>query len=294
MNRAIVREQSHNMPHNISRNMPNSTKTLFLHIPKTAGTTFYDCLKKIYGKRRIVEFHGIPKNTIDDFRTNIYNPRMSDISCIKGHMYFGLHQYLNEPSRYITFMRNPVKRVISLYRYLRQSKHHKQHALAANKSLAEFTVACTLHNNGQTRFLAGGKLLDSPEILLDRAKENLKYHFSVIGLTERFDESLVLFKQSLNWAAYPTYTRENISGKRESNIVDAETLSLIEQHNAVDILLYQYAETLFKQQIQQFSGDFASELEGFRQKQIGFSRLNHFYSTSRSIYLGIRNKIAGL
>ncbi|NJM99220.1 MAG: sulfotransferase family protein [Phormidesmis sp. RL_2_1] len=179
---------------------------------------------------------------------------MSDIACIKGHMYFGLHQYLNEPSRYITFIRNPVKRVISLYRYLRQSTHHKQHTLAANKSLAEFVVDCSLHNNGQTRFLAGGKLLDSPELLLARAQENLHNHFTVVGLTERFDESLVLFKQHLNWANFPTYTQENVSDKGKSNMVDGKTLALIEKYNAADILLYQYAETLFEQQIQQFCG----------------------------------------
>lgn len=220
--------------------MSANSKVLFLHIPKTAGTTFYDCLKQAYGKNKIVEFHGAPERSIEGFRTEIYDSRKSEIACIKDHMYFGLHYYLDEPSQYITFLRDPVKRIISLYRYLQQSLNHKQHQLAANKTLDEFAVSCQLHKNGQTRFLAGSNLVDPEDVLLARAQENLRNNFTVVGLTERFDESLVLMKEHLNWAQFPTYVQENISTKgRTHQTIDPETLLLIEQHNAADIKLYQ-------------------------------------------------------
>lgn len=272
--------------------MPDKHKVLFLHIPKTAGTTFYDCLKQTYGKRRIAEFHGVPKNSIEDFYVDIYNPQKSEIACIKGHMYFGLHHYLDEASQYITFMRDPVKRIISLYRYLQQSPNHKQHEVAANKSLSEFAVDCHLHKNGQTRFLAGGNITDSEDALLARAQENLKNNFAVVGLTERFDESLVLMKNYLNWPQFPTYVQENISKKESAKqSIEPETLLLIEQHNAADIKLYQYAKTLFDQKIDAFTGDFRSELATFNKVQLSNKSSRQLYSTSRALYIGAKNKL---
>ena len=273
----------------------NPAKVLFLHIPKTAGTSFYDCLKQAYGKQNIAEFHGIPEQSITAFRQQIDSARMANIACIKGHMYFGMHQYLSEPSRYITFMRDPVKRMISLYNYLRQSTNHKQHKLATDRSLERFMADCPFHCNGQTCFLAGGNSADSDDVLLTRAKENLTNHFAVVGLTERFDESLVLLKQQLGWKLFPTYIRENTSGRRRTTqAVSPEMRLIIERYSALDIELYKYGQVLFDRQVEQFSGDFKAELEAFYQRQRASAPFDQMYSTSRSLYLSSKKKLGGL
>ena len=58
-------------------------------------------------------------------------------------------------------------------------------------------------NNGQTRLLSGKEhgyeFGNTPEELLTLSIENIENHFSLVGLVERFDESLLLMKKILGY-----------------------------------------------------------------------------------------------
>ena len=55
-------------------------------------------------------------------------------------------------------------------------------------------------HNLQCRLIAGGKdTAIADERLLDTAKENLTKSFSVVGISEQFEESLMLIATTFNW-----------------------------------------------------------------------------------------------
>jgi hypothetical protein len=106
--------------------------------------------------------------------------------------------------------------------------------------------------NLQTRMVAGEEWNDPTKKLADRAalaraKENLQNHF-VVGLTEEFDASLRLMSQRFGWNV-KSYIKKNVTRQKPRNdTLDAETLGLLREANALDIELYQFARELFDAQ----------------------------------------------
>ena len=103
--------------------------------------------------------------------------------------------------------------------------------------------------NLQTRWVSGCVDFDSvippyenlPANALDLAKENIENFFSVCGLIERFDESLLLMQKILGWKNV-YYMRRNV-GKRQASKdqLPRATLRLIEKHEEKDLELFEYA-----------------------------------------------------
>ena len=104
--------------------------------------------------------------------------------------------------------RDPVKREISQYHYVRRSPDHKDYHKAKNQTLEEFVLATK--GNLQTRLIYGlsDTKIQNGDEMLDIAKQHLNSHFSAVGLVERFDESLVLFQDTFGWHT-PVYVKQN-------------------------------------------------------------------------------------
>ena len=95
------------------------------------------------------------------------------------------------------------------------------------------------------------------------AKQNLREHFAVVGLVERFDESLLLLKQAFGWRNV-YYMRHNVTQDRpRQGELPAETLELIRQHNQLAMELHHFARTLFETQLKQSGLDLPAELDRF-------------------------------
>jgi hypothetical protein len=86
---------------------------------------------------------------------------------------------------------------------------------------------------------------------LEIAKKNLRDHFSVVGLSERFDETLILIKRKFGWRL-PCYVKVNVTKNRPSKgSLSDSTLELLQEHTVLDEQLYKYAQDLFRQQIKE-------------------------------------------
>src|ERR687884_324937 len=103
------------------------------------------------------------------------------------------------PSTYITLVREPVARPISQYRHVLRTKHHRLHdAAVSGPSPAR---AVRLRRGGARGRQPPGRALardastpsgQCSDAVLEAALRNLAHHVSVAGLTERFDETLVV------------------------------------------------------------------------------------------------------
>ncbi len=256
--------------------MNNKSECLiFLHIPKTAGSTFHTILSSRYCK----------KNTYNVFGSRYSEPEIKQfielsleskkhIRLLKGHMPFGLHKYINLKGRYISILRDPAERVISQYYYIKKNSYNPLHAQVegGNMSIKKFVSSGISigMNNGQCRFLNGD--LDAYGFnecnagLLDQVKKNINEHFLWLGVTERFDESILLLSKLMGWKKLPCYIRSNVSNIRKpKRKIGCEDMSVIEQFNSLDIQLYKYVNKLLDKQIAKIDG-FNEELILYKEK----------------------------
>lgn len=224
---------------------------LFLHIPKTGGTTFNTALKWVYG----------PKNCHTIREDRAMNPErwfeatsraeLENFSLVSGHFPFGLGDYLKTGHRYFTILRDPVPRTISRYY---QWKLGYPKSKAAQMSLATFGESrqCNL----QTGMISGKDVSKDPNQALHLAKKRLLEDFAAFGITERYDESLILIRRNMGWTKLPFYVRgKQTKGKRPGlSEISASTIETIRAANALDVKLYKFATEHFDAMYRSESG----------------------------------------
>ena len=254
---------------------------IFLHIPKAAGTTLHTIIQRQYSSDVIFDIDGSNvQKSIHEF-CSLPQVERQKIRCLKGHMPFGLHRYLSAPVSYITMLRDPVDRIISHYYYvLRSPSHYLHNQVVANKMSLDDYVSSGISselNNGQLRLISGVKKVDSvtgnepvSTNTLNTAKRNISTHFTAVGISERFDESIVLFRKVLGWKNI-LYFKRNVAKDRPSRCeISKKTLRTIMKYNELDMELYEFAEVFFEKQVQE-------QGESFRDEVAKFQHLNRLY-----------------
>ncbi len=219
---------------------------IFLHLPKNGGATFNALLNRIYYKEVVHQIRLKDKNTLttEDF-IELPEKDRARIKVLKGHMFYGLHEHLIGPSEYITFLRQPEKRILSFYNFVQERPNHRLYdkVVGNNMSFAKFVEemdTADIHN-AQVRYISG--LPDADEsLMLTTAIENIEKHFAFVGLQELYDESLILLKNYYGWGI-PYYTFKNkAQNPKTRKIVDPKTKALIEKKNRADLELHAYIE----------------------------------------------------
>lgn len=217
---------------------------IFVHIPKTGGATLCAILEKEYKDYYDIQRVKIPMSKY------LQQDQTKKLEVIRGHFGFGIHKLLPQKKyTYITILRDPIERVISAYYYIRRSKPHKLHDLLNKITLNKFVTNRNFHHqtfNMQTRMLTGNSGTD-----LEIAKKNLKNYFSIVGITERYDETLYVMKKKYGWKI-DNYRKRNVTLNRPSvKKIPKETIEIIKKKNQNDIELYQFANKLLNNQLQQ-------------------------------------------
>ena len=223
---------------------------IFLHVPKSAGTTLNRLIEWEYP---LFEMYSVDPVLFRWSRARLWRlpqRRLKRFRVFKGHMPFGLHKILPQPATYITVMRGAVERVISAYYFMSNYKLHPNYWKFRREdwTLEDF-VRRSPRENVQTKMIAGADY-DEPctAEILAKAKENLRY-FSVVGLTERFEESLALMKLRFGWKI-ESYSSFNLTRTRpKKRDLPQSTLDLIAERNRFDIELYECAVKLFEEAI---------------------------------------------
>jgi hypothetical protein len=249
---------------------------IFLHIPKTAGSTLMRILENQYGSERVLKLYD---STYGDEVASLSAEELSRTRVIAGHFYFGAHHRLPARFRYLTFLREPVARVLSHYEFVRRRPEHYLHEAASSLSLADYVHFCGAAepNNDQTRLLAGAEMASSDgtcsPAMLPAAKRNLDLH-AAVGLTEAFDASLVLMGRTFGWKR-PLYVRRNVSARSDGEAtLSAQAREVVEEHNSLDAELYGYACERFRRDVADYGGDFPRDEWISRQVNAVYGRLH--------------------
>jgi hypothetical protein len=185
---------------------------------------------------------------------------------IHGHFDLSIMKLLPAGTRCFTLLRDPIERAISHYYHYRRMTADPVHPLAMKSTLAEWvsTRGLVEMDNGQTRRLAGEMKLPCGRVtpgMLERAKANLA-RFAVVGLTERFEESLILLQRAFNWTPHRLAARNAGENRPPRAEVGEEARKTIEDCNRLDMDLYRFASDLFEQAVRKI--DMKSELAKLR------------------------------
>ena len=230
---------------------------IFLHIPKTGGMTFASIITRGLPQESVLQIDGTLASCAEQLN-RLPEKTRTDIQCIYGHVPFGLHRCLSHPATYITLLRNPVDRVASAYYYALRRPEWGFHELIVKQhlSLDEFVTseaAAELHN-AQARMLSGSDEPVGGVDTLDTAKANLRQRLAFVGLTERFDESVMLCRALLGLGS-GFYLSKNINRHRVPfGQIPSRTVALIEDRNSLDLELYDAARREFDLLTARFPG----------------------------------------
>jgi hypothetical protein len=96
--------------------------------------------------------------------------------------------------------------------------------------------------------------------MLEIAKRNIQEAFAFAGISERFEESVLLMRRVLGWKKPIRYYRCN-SGllSRKPSDLPASICSMIIERNYLDLELWKYVGSLLDKQVQQYGSDRMSE-----------------------------------
>ena len=240
---------------------------IFLHVPKTGGTTFRRILEGNYSRKEILTFRDPDYSAeVERFVRSAESER-ARYRLIQGHVYFGFHRFVPGDSSYVTWMRDPISRALSFYSYVRTHPEHYLHRRLIDedldlKNLLERNETPELFNL-QTRMIAGERS-NVDRNTFEIAKKNLEEKFCFVGLTENFDASLILLAEILGWNV-PFYIKRNVTSERIApQTVDAETGRLLREANVLDIELHQFARDLFEAKRRAAGAAFESKLDKFQ------------------------------
>ncbi|PJA73651.1 hypothetical protein CO151_12830 [bacterium CG_4_9_14_3_um_filter_65_15] len=263
---------------------------IFLHIPKAGGTTLGQIITRQYPAESFCEVSFEKLDTFDRFFA-MTDDEKARVRCVKGHYPFGIHEHLPGKPVYVTMLRDPVKRFISEYRFLREFPEVRPDLPVPDEVLTSFGayldhILASGALNWQVRMAGGflplGRLtvpLDPlPDDAVETAIANLDRYCVVTGVLDRFDESVVLMKRKLGWHRKISYLRENVN-KRSPVTVDItpQDRARLTELMAPDRRLYAYASERLARDIAAEGEDFAREAASFHRRNSRLVNLQSNY-----------------
>jgi hypothetical protein len=260
----------------------------FLHIPKTAGTTFERILSREYSSSgKQFSFTGNIKSDVIRYQ-NLSDAERRNIVLFLGHAPIWSGIPAADSAQIVTFLRDPVKRVQSFCQHVSVGKSPHLRDLyppdafdlnrfldSGDEELSNFqTKMLVFRANPEKYFSLDGLDLQDVKRL---AMDTLLRRINCFGLQDFFDESLILFSSSLKWRALPFYRSANVKSNANLLKFSPEHIEKIKELNSIDIALYQEARDHFMQTLQ-------SERFDRRKFQIFHSlqnMLSRFFALSR-------------
>lgn len=215
----------------------NTSPYVFVHIPKTAGTSFRIAIERKIKLDKVLYDYGKSSRTTSPLIVEtIYSDKalellkhLNEIKFIMGHFNVTKYYTILQKPKIITFIRDPLQRVISEYK-------HKQRLDGYSEPFETFYTQENQQNK-QYKFLGGVKLED----------------IFFIGLTEEYDKSILLFNKKTNLKIHVLGLNKSEKSLQAKYDIPDKTRKVLEELNSKDMDLYIKAKKIFYQELEKIT-----------------------------------------
>jgi hypothetical protein len=219
---------------------------VFIHIPKTAGSSLshelarmrrpYRNIHRTYYQGETVTFSRLE----DEIAAVIDSGEIQTARSCSGHFTWAMAAPIRAArpdARFFTFLRDPVQRVLSDYRYSRTPSHPTYRETIARFPTIESYVEAPETQNKMTRFLMPGDVVTPEQI-----SRFIGSNYAFVGLLEMYPLSFNILARLLGSGRMPSEHKRRTEDT-DDNVVDVtpELRAIIAAHNARDMALYDAA-----------------------------------------------------
>jgi hypothetical protein len=228
-----------------------------VHIPKTAGTTVEFMMVMNHGHENILFLQPevrtshdfIPRKKLTEIAFEYFD-QTGKFKMIASHVFYGIHRFMGikQPS-YFTFLRHPLKLLISSIHQQRHVHNYYADIFAESMTLTEKlekALELPTNRNIMTSFVSGAHETENISLpLLGMAIDNL-YASEFVGITEEFEKSILLMARKLNWK-YIIPISQNVTPSKLPSIeeIPEEKLRKINDILSYDRMLYDIGKKIF-------------------------------------------------
>tara|TARA_Y100000389_G_C17306826_1_gene435839 strand:- start:137 stop:844 length:708 start_codon:yes stop_codon:yes gene_type:complete len=207
-------------------------KHIFIHIGKTAGTSFRTFLESNvqkpywgYGKTYVLTHEDLDvrnPNQFTELEPNGYSV-FDHFDLFSEHAPFGLHRYIkNDNHQYIAVLREPISRTISAFRYAIDRGWAKD-----SDDIIEWFKKDENKDKKhyQLNYISGVPIDGPAEVKINKALLNLEKDSFLFGFTEAYNEFIDLCCETNEWK--PEYKTTNVT-RAKASVTDEQKESLKE------------------------------------------------------------------
>lgn len=240
---------------------------IFVHIPKCGGMSLFSGLAETFGPQ-IADLYNESDRTRGKARLKLEDQTKS-VYC--GHFSFGVHEWMNRKTSYVSFVRDPIDRMVSLYQFClptfkgKFSRYRTTPLAEIRRHLelpdffmdfpaciqgdyspeAFFNSPSAELDNGMVRRFSGKGLSPEPctEADYERAIQNIEKFFSFVGITERYEESIARLGELYG---LKNLREKKVNVTKPQDVVERKTvfsdelMEKIKSMNMYDIRLYDW------------------------------------------------------
>ncbi len=244
---------------------------IFQHLPKTGGTSLAEFLKSKHGRENYYEIGNdptlAPGTSLNQFIA-LPRAKRDRFDLVLGHFPYGLHKFLSRPCVYVTLLRNPLERLLSMYYQLLRDHSRSHEFIARNHTVEEYIQDLNTLRSG---FLSAEMLFSDMVLggLFGRQghkrkvewiyalhpqdtqiiKRRLSNEFMLVGLTERLDDFLFLLCRRMGWRPSALgYVNKTPGRPPAEQELSPDQFGRANEMLSAEWELYSHAEKLFQEQ----------------------------------------------
>lgn len=221
---------------------------VFQHIPKTAGVSVRSLISCNFHHDEILH---VPDSRWTD--AQFAADSLDRYGFIHGHLHFAFVEPLLERSAVITFLRDPVERVLSLYFFLQKQDPNAhpdstvRYVIEQARELSPEQFALHAHPtirdmvcNYQLRVLLSGSQQERPmEVWVETALRNLeRYRFVGIADSDLISASVLAMSREFGWVAGADVPQVNHAFRNRSPRELSVAKEAIASRNGLEIALH--------------------------------------------------------
>ncbi len=216
--------------------------TIFLHIPKTAGSSLRTLFTLNYSASEVASIYGDVSGIRD--ACSKLTGKTSAFKLIQGHIPYGTHFNLGlKSAAYFFFLRHPVDRHFSDAGYGARTPEHGFHGVlsavgAGPATWATIADSAIYFRNTATHYLSGVFFAKDVDLSDFHRAAEVVVKSEFVGLAERFEESVLMMARKLHWSNV-IYEKRNVSPVSGRHLATAQERNTCAARLGFDLALYQ-------------------------------------------------------